>query len=122
MRRRDHDARRVRVLLRLRIVDETEANGIRESLDRDRIARQKVPSIRGSRSTVVLEILSLLAGSERRCFFMIDAYGDHFVFRACIVLERTHRTDQAVEHLRAEHRTLVVRERKYHGAPAEVSC
>ena len=69
---------------------------------------------------VAIEIRLLLLRREPRSFFRIDADRHHVVLTSRVERQHPQRAHQAVEHLRAEHRALVIHEREDDRPFAEV--
>ena len=82
--------------------------------------RQEMPGGVGAGSLVALQIRRLLGGRERGALTRVEAYGDDLEIRAGLEGQDVERGGERVQHLRAEHRTVVVHERHDHGSPPEV--
>ena len=68
---------------------------------------------------VVGQVARLLVGGEPEVVFRVDADDDHVEVLAGVERQRLQRAGHAVEHLRAQHRALVVGEGEHHRARAE---
>src|ERR1051325_7515899 len=108
--REHHQATRVSILARGRIVSVLESDFVSQSLDGGLFAGQKAPSFCRASAAVAFQIIALLGGSQRRCLARIDAdvHDRELVTDAPFEVLKT--LDHAVEHQSAEHRTLVITE------------
>src|ERR1700694_3156274 len=79
-----------------------------------------MPPLRGTRPAVLRQVRLLLGRRVRRTVPRVEAHRDDLELLARVEGESAQRGKQAVQHLRAEHRAVVVRERENHGPAAEV--
>ena len=118
--REDDDAARMRVLFRLRVPGVAEAGGLRQPIDLRLIAGQEMPAFGGAGAPVALEVDGLLRRRRGRRVVRVEADGDDLEILARIQRHHAERARQAVDHLRAQHRAVVVREHHHHRLAAEV--
>ena len=78
-----------------------------------------MPAVLGVRALVALQVRRLLRRRELRGLLRIEAHGDDVELLANAEFEHAERARQAVQHLRAEHRALVIHEREDHRPLAE---
>src|SRR5439155_14919762 len=100
--------------------DVAEARRFGEPIDRRLPTGEEVPASRGAGPLVAVEIRRLLRGSKRRLLPWIEADDDHVEIAAWVERQELECARQAVEHLRAQHRAVVVDERKDDRPRAEI--
>ena len=120
LRRQHDDAGRVRELLRFLVPGVTEAGGLCQPLDRRLVAGQEMPARAGARLLVALEVDRLLRGRGCGRIARVEADGDDLEVLARVERQHAERARQAVDDLRAQHRTVVVGEHHHHRPLAEV--
>src|SRR5205085_2843509 len=81
---------------------------------------EEMPSRRSAGAFVALQVVCLLCGRKRGRLTRIEADGDDLEIAAWFERQHGERTGQAVEHLRAEHRAVVVHEREDDRSSAEI--
>ena len=108
LRRQDHDAAGVNVLILLGIVDVAKPNGTGQLLDRLGLAREKVPAFGSTWSSIVGDVVLLLGRRQIRSFPRVEADGHDVVIRADGKRHAAHALDEPIEHQRAKHGTSVV--------------
>jgi hypothetical protein len=119
-RRRQHDhARRVRVLAGLGVVGVAEADRVGQRADLELLADQEAPAVLGGGTVVLAQVALALRARERWGLLGVDADGDHAEVLARVQRDRAQRGDEPVQDQVAEHRALVVDERKHGGLRAE---
>ncbi len=120
VRRQQRDRGRMGVLIDLRIVGVAETDRRRQRLDRRLASGQEVHVGRRLRMVVAAEKVLLSLGGHRRRLAGIEAHEDDVELLAGSERHAFERPDQPVQHLRAEHRALVIHEREQHRPLAEV--
>ena len=80
---------------------------------------RKCQPLPGAGAVVPLQVGRLLRRRQLRRLLRIEAHGDDVELLADAELQHAQRARQAVQHLRAEHRALVVHERQDHRPLAE---
>src|SRR5687767_528081 len=99
------------------------ADGLSQSPDVFLIPSQKVPAISGRcalRLRKIVDVSVFLGARELRSLQWIEADGDNFKLFAWFEVEHLKTCHHAVQNLVAEHRTLVIDERKHNRFLAEV--
>src|SRR5438445_6168510 len=120
LRRQHDDACGMGELPEALVPDVAEARRFGEPIDRRLPTGEEVPASRGAGALVAVEIRRLLRGSKRWLLTWIEADDDHVEIAAGVERQELERARQAVEHLRAQHRAVVVDERKDDRPRAEV--
>jgi hypothetical protein len=112
----DEQDGRVGVLVPVLEIAVSKADGVGEHIDRPGVTGQEVPALGGLGDSVGPQIVLLLFTGELGALAGIDAHRDDLELIAGDPIHLFEHTDHAVEHERAQHRTLVVDEREQHGA------
>src|SRR5262249_5443366 len=115
-----HDAAGMRKLIIALVVNVAEANRLRELLDGFLVAGQEMPALLCPRSAVALQVRFLLGGGHLGSVARVKADRDHIELVTSIERQIQHGPHQAVEHLRAEHRTSEVCEYQYDRLALEI--
>ena len=102
-----------------RIVRVTKSHRIRQLLDLRLLAGQKMPALRRSRPVVHPRVSALLGLGHQRPVRRIDAHGHHFVSLP-MSSEFPSAARHRVQHLRAQHRALVIHQRQNHRLLPEI--
>src|SRR5439155_7034512 len=97
-----------------------ETRRLRQAIDRWLPSRQKMPSPHGACTLVALEVARLLRPRRCRRVPRIEADGDDLEVFSRLERGDAQRAREPVEDERAEHRTVVIREREHDGPRAEV--
>src|SRR5882762_5415180 len=110
LRRQHQDCGRVRELFGLRVVFVLKSGGLRDRVNRARLADQEMPSPLGAGAVVAPQKLLFLLRRQLGSVFGIEANGDDFEFLAYIELQHAQSAFQAGELFAAQHRAAVVDE------------
>ena len=100
----------MRKLLRLLVPGVAKSDCIRQPLDIRIVTGQKVPARRAIGAIVPGNISLFLGRGERGRFMRVEAHRHNFKLLAHIEGDLPERSQHAVHHLIAQHRTLVIDE------------
>src|SRR5262245_6226395 len=120
LRRQDHNAAGVGVLLRHRVPDVTKADGLRQRLDGRLVAGQEMPAGFSAGFVIPAQIFRLLRRRQLRLFARIEAHAQVDELLAGSHRQRLQRPEQSGQHLCAEARAAVIDQRQHHRLVFEI--
>src|SRR5262245_11302578 len=112
LRRQDHNAAGVAVLLRYRVPDVAKADGLRQCLNRRLVAGQELPARFRAGPVIPGQIFRLLRRRQLGPFTRVETHGQIDELLAGRHRQPLHSAEQAVQNLRAEARAVVIDQRQ----------